>query len=149
MRTINLIVVHCSATREDREYTPAQLERDHLARGFISTGYNYYIRRSGEIVSMRPIEQIPAHVKGFNRNSLGICYEGGLDTKGVPHDTRTPEQKEALLILLKLLKIRFPGARICGHRDLSPDRNGDGKITPDEWLKVCPCFNAEEEYGQL
>lgn len=28
-------------------------------------------------------------------------------------------------------------------------RKGDGKITPDEWLKECPCFNAEEEYGRM
>ncbi|RHU23250.1 N-acetylmuramoyl-L-alanine amidase [Parabacteroides sp. TM07-1AC] len=149
MRKINLIVLHCSATRENMAYTPEQLERDHQARGFLSAGYNYYIRRSGEIVSMRPPEQIPAHVKGFNRFSLGICYEGGLDAGGRPKDTRTKEQKESIRVLLLLLLVRHPGCRICGHRDLSPDRNGDGKITPDEWLKECPCFNAEEEYGRL
>lgn len=78
MRKINLIVLHCSATRETMEYTPEQLERDHKARGFFSAGYNYYIRRSGEVVPMRPPEQIPAHAKGYNAFSLGICYEGGL-----------------------------------------------------------------------
>ena len=77
MRKINLIVLHCSATRETMEYTPEQLERDHKARGFFSAGYNYYIRRSGEVVPMRPPEQIPAHAKGYNAFSLGICYEGG------------------------------------------------------------------------
>lgn len=93
MRKINLIVLHCSATRENMEYTPEQLDRDHRARGFLSAGYNYYIRRSGEIVPMRPPELIPAHVKGFNRFSLGICYEGGLDGEGHPKDTRTKVQK--------------------------------------------------------
>lgn len=67
MRKIDLIVLHCSATRETQEYTPEQLERDHKARGFVRAGYNYYIRRSGEIVPMRPIEQVPAHVRGHNR----------------------------------------------------------------------------------
>ena len=88
-------------------------------------------------------------MKGFNRFSLGICYEGGLDAGGWPKDTRTKEQKESIRVLLLLLLVRHPGCRICGHRDLSPDRNGDGKITPDEWLKECPCFDAEEEYGRL
>ena len=46
MRKIDLIVLHCSATRETQEYTPEQLERDHKARGFVRAGYNYYIRRS-------------------------------------------------------------------------------------------------------
>jgi N-acetylmuramoyl-L-alanine amidase len=147
MRKINLIVLHCSATRETAEYTPEQLERDHRAQGFLTAGYNYYIRRSGKVVPMRPPELIPAHVKGFNRFSLGVCYEGGLDASGRPKDTRTEDQKAAIRMLLMLLLDKYPGCRICGHRDLSPDRNGDGWITPDEWLKACPCFNAEEEYG--
>ena len=92
-RKINLIVIHCSATRVDKDYTPEQLERDHKARGFNSAGYNYYIRKSGEIVSMRPLELIPAHVTGYNKNSIGICYEGGLDPDGNPDDTRTEAQR--------------------------------------------------------
>lgn len=136
MRKINLIVLHCSATKATQDYTPEQLERDHKARGFVRGGYNYYVRRNGLIVPMRPLEQIPAHVKGYNRNSIGICYEGGLDATGKPEDTRTDEQKESLKILLRLLKIRFPLSRICGHRDLGA-------------RKACPCFNAEEEYAEL
>lgn len=105
MRKINLIVLHCSATRETMAYTPEQLESDHKARGFLSAGH--------------------------------------------PKDTRTPEQHVSIMNLLLLLLLRYPGCRICGHRDLSPDRNGDGVITPDEWLKECPCFDAEVVYGIL
>ena len=61
MRMINLIVLHCSATRSLCEYSPEQLERDHRARGFSRGGYNYYVRRSGRVVAMRPLELIPAH----------------------------------------------------------------------------------------
>ena len=128
MRKINLIVLHCSATKDTQTYTPEQLERDHKARGFIQAGYHFYIRRNGEIVSMRPVEQIPAHAKGFNRNSIAICYEGGLDVTGKPKDTRTIKQKESIRILLLLLLTHYPGARICGHRDLGAH-------------KACPCFN--------
>ena len=136
MRKINLIVLHCSATKDTQTYTPEQLERDHRARGFIQAGYHFYIRRNGEIVSMRPVEQIPAHAKGFNRNSIAICYEGGLDVTGKPKDTRTIKKKESIRILLLLLLTHYPGARICGHRDLGAH-------------KACPCFNAEEEYADL
>jgi N-acetylmuramoyl-L-alanine amidase len=136
MRKINLIVLHCSATKDTQTYTPEQLERDHKARGFIQAGYHFYVRRNGEIVSMRPVEQIPAHAKGFNRNSIAICYEGGLDVTGKPKDTRTIKQKESIRILLHLLLTHYPGSRICGHRDLGAH-------------KACPCFNAEEEYADL
>lgn len=148
-RRIDLIVVHCSATREDRSYTPAQMERDHKAKGFNSAGYNYYIRKSGEVVALRHISQVPAHAKGYNRNSIGICYEGGLDTNGKVKDTRTDAQKLALESLLQQLVSVYPNARIVGHRDLSPDLNGNGIIEPFEWTKMCPCFDATKEYKHI
>ena len=148
-RKINLIVIHCSATRVDKDYTPEQLEREHKAKGFNSAGHHYYIRKSGEIVSMRPLELSPAHVTGYNKNSIGICYEGGLDPDGNPDDTRTEAQRQSIIRLLLDLVVQFPDSRICGHRDLSPDLNGNGKIEPDEWMKLCPCFNAEEEYRNI
>lgn len=89
MRTINLIVVHCSATREDKSFTEHDLETCHRRRGFNGTGYHFYIRRNGDIKSTRPIGRIGAHARGFNKESIGICYEGGLDCRGVPKDTRT------------------------------------------------------------
>lgn len=149
MRNIELIVIHCSATKEDKEYTPEQLRRDHLKRGFSDAGYNFYIRRTGEVVSLRPVDKMPAHAKGYNARSIGICYEGGLDKTGKSVDTRTVQQKITLLHLLEKLLFRFPDSVICGHRDLSPDLNGDGVILPNEWIKLCPCFDAKKEYNQL
>ena len=32
---------------------------------------------------------------------------------------------------------------ILGHRDFSPDRNGNGHVEPFEWLKECPGFDVE------
>ena len=142
MRTINLIVVHCSATQGNRMLSPEALDLMHRRRGFNGTGYHYYIRKDGTVHLTRPVERIGAHVKGFNANSIGICYEGGLDCRGRPADTRTPEQKASLRLLVYQLKQRFSGCRVCGHRDLSPDRNGDGRISPEEWVKECPCFEV-------
>lgn len=81
----------------------------------------------------------------YNATSVGICYEGGLDCRGHPADTRTPEQRASLRLLVHQLLAAFPGSRVCGHRDLSPDLDGNGTITPDEWLKACPCFDVEKE----
>ena len=78
MRSINLIVVHCSATRADHALTTENLESEHRRRGFHGIGYHYYIRRDGTVVPTRPLGQIGAHAKGHNAHSIGICYEGGL-----------------------------------------------------------------------
>ena len=66
MREINLIVIHCSATREDRCFTEYDLEECHRRRGFDGAGYHFYIRKNGKIVTTRPVERIGAHAKGFN-----------------------------------------------------------------------------------
>ena len=114
MRKIDLIVIHCSATRENTDYSPEQLESDHKARGFLRAGYNFYIRKSGEVVNLRPLEQIPAHARGHNKHSIGICYEGGLDITGQPRDTRTQAQKTSfpasLNLLSRLMGLWAPGS---------------------------------------
>lgn len=144
MRKIDLIVIHCTASREDSVLTPEALTKMHRLRGFNGCGYHYYIRRDGEICTMRPVERVGAHAKGFNANSIGIAYEGGLDAKGRPADTRTPEQKHSLRVLLRVLQGDFhiPPERVVGHRDLSPDLDGDGVVEPEEWTKQCPCFDV-------
>lgn len=120
MRAISLIVVHCSATREDKSFTEHDLDVCHRRRGFNGVGYHFYIRKNGDIKSTRPLERIGAHARGFNSESIGICYEGGLDNEGHPKDTRTPWQKHSLRVLILTLLRDYPGCRICGHRDLSP-----------------------------
>lgn len=148
MRMINLIVVHCSATKVDCTLSPEALDLLHRHRGFNGTGYHYYIRKDGIVHLTRPIERIGAHAKGFNRNSIGICYEGGLDCRGRPADTRTPAQRAALRQLVTELLKKLPGSRVCGHRDLSPDLNGNGEIEPEEWIKSCPCFEVTDLFKE-
>ena len=142
MREINLIVVHCSATRADRDFTENDLEVCHRHRGFNGAGYHFYIRKNGDIKNTRPLEKPGAHALGYNAHSIGICYEGGLDVRYRPADTRTEWQKHSFRVLIRTLLMDYPGCRVCGHRDLSPDRNGDGRISPEEWVKECPCFEV-------
>ena len=88
--SVRFIVIHCSATRCDRDYTVEQLLRDHKVRGFRTIGYHFYIRKNGVVTQHRKLLEVGAHARGFNRCSIGICYEGGLDEYGNPADTRTP-----------------------------------------------------------
>ena len=137
MRKIELIVIHCSATRCDRPFPMEELEACHRARGFRCCGYHYYITRDGQLHIGRPEEMAGAHARRYNTRSIGVCYEGGLDEHGNPADTRTPAQRHALVALLRSLKVDYPDASIVGHRDLP-------------WIrKACPCFDARTEYESL
>lgn len=146
-RRITLIVIHCTATRADVDFTQGDLLRCHRARGMRMVGYHFYIRKDGFIWSTRPLEEVGAHARGYNRESIGIAYEGGLNAQGLPADTRTQRQKFSLRALIRVLQKDFPGVKVCGHRDLSPDRNGNGVVESSEWMKQCPCFDvATDDY---
>lgn len=118
MRDINLIVVHCSATRVNQDFTVEQLEACHKARGFDTIGYHYYITKDGTLYPCRPERIAGAHARHYNAHSIGICYEGGLDANGHPADTRTLAQKVTMEELLHSLCVDYPDAEILGHRDL-------------------------------
>ena len=130
-RKINMIVLHCSATRENQNFTIEQLEACHKARGFRTIGYHFYITKDGTLYPGRPESQIGAHAKGYNAHSIGICYEGGLDAHGRSKDTRTEAQKITMEELLRSLLVDYPDAEIVGHRAL-PGVHKD-----------CPCFDTK------
>lgn len=150
---IDAIVIHCSATREGQDVRAADIRKWHLERGFADIGYNYVIDLDGTVEVGRPLTRDGAHCntaglsgKSYNKHSIGICYVGGLDAKGNPKDTRTPAQKIAMSKLVHKLMWEYPIIEVIGHRDASPDKNGDGKITSNEWIKSCPCFEVKSEF---
>ena len=116
--SVRFLVLHCSATRRNQDYSVEQLRRDHKSRGFYDIGYHFYIRKDGAMTQHRFLLEVGAHARPYNRCSIGICYEGGLDEHGKPCDTRTPEQTERIGDVLKRLHKLFPKAKIVGHRDL-------------------------------
>ena len=133
---VKLLIVHCSSTRCDRNFSVENLRATGEAK-FGQPSYHWYIRRNGNLVPILPETVRGAHARGYNRCSLGICYEGGLDTHGCKADTRTPQQKAALFELLKSLHRDYPKARIIGHKELP------------HVAKECPCFIPSEEYACL
>ena len=135
-RTIKELIVHCSATPEGKDYSVDTIRQWHLQRGFSDIGYHYVIYRDGSIHIGRDESIIGAHCTGHNTNSIGVCYIGGCASDGkTPKDTRTTEQKQSLVKLLKELKTKYPQASIHSHKDFAN--------------KACPSFDATKEYSSI
>lgn len=136
-RTINEIIVHCSATAEGKSFTVEDIRRWHKAQGWSDIGYHYVIYLDGSIHEGRDVNIIGAHCKGHNVRSIGVCYIGGVSAldRITPKDTRTDAQKASMKSLLTELKRLYPKAKIRGHRDFA--------------AKACPSFDATKEYRAL
>ena len=142
--SVKFLVVHCSATRANADVGAADIRLWHKRQGWRDIGYHFVIRRDGTVEKGRPVDQPGAHVAGFNSSSLGICMVGGVGLDGKGENNFAPVQYAALEKLLVSLKPTYPTAEVLGHRDLSPDRNHDGKVTKNEWLKECPSFDVRQ-----
>jgi N-acetylmuramoyl-L-alanine amidase len=135
-RQINKIIVHCTATPEGRNVTVDEIRRWHVEeRNWSDIGYHWIVTLNGTLEKGRPEHIQGAHAKGFNKNSIGLCYVGGVDEDMKPKDTRTEGQKETIKCILEDLKVRYPNAEIIGHRDVSS--------------KACPSFDAKAEYNNI
>lgn len=144
MRKIKFIVLHCTAGNAQQKTEDIKSYWKRVL-GWKSYGYHRLISFDGSIETLADDNTVVNGVSGFNHNSIHICYKGGFN--GI--DSRSKEQKESLISLVKEYKLKYPKAIILGHRDLSPDLNKDGKITKNEWVKICPCFSAIDEYSNI
>lgn len=147
MRRIKYIAVHCTASHQSQ--TIESLKQEFRHKGWANPGYHYVVSPDGKITQLLDEDKISNGVKGFNSVSVNVAYIGGIDTNDKPIDNRTEEQKQSLRSLLKMLHKKYPAAVIQGHRDFSPDLNRDGRITSNEYIKACPCFDAKAEYADI
>lgn len=133
-RKIDKIIIHCSATPPSMDIDAKEIDRWHKNKGWSQIGYHFVIKRDGEIEDGRPLELIGAHVKGYNKGSIGICLVGGVEEGNVsePQDNFTPCQWKSLSSLLKVMKADYKKATIHGHNEFSPQ-------------KACPSFNVHVE----
>lgn len=139
MRKINKIILHCSATPDGKNFKANDIDRWHKQQGWKCIGYHYVIDLDGTIENGRPLNMVGAHCKGHNTNSIGICYIGGVDENNKPKDTRTPEQKENLyLLVFQLMNLYNLSIKdVYCHNQFSN--------------KACPSFSIEqfkEEFEQ-
>ncbi|MDO4462704.1 MAG: N-acetylmuramoyl-L-alanine amidase [Bacteroidia bacterium] len=133
-RTINKIIVHCTATRPLQSCTISQIDKWHRERGFDGIGYHYVIYRDGSIHEGRPLSKVGAHCVGQNSDSIGIAYCGGVAEDGTtPQDNRTAAQKVALNQLISELRQAYGDIPVYGHRDFSD--------------KACPSYDASKEHN--
>lgn len=158
MSKLQYLVIHCTATPEGREVTGADIRRWHTSpvsaggRGWKQVGYTDLFKLDGTVERLVSNNEdanvdsweITNGAQGFNTISRHIVYAGGVDKEGNAKDTRTEAQKKALKKYVIDFHRRFPDVKIVGHRDLSPDKNGNGIIEPSEWIKACPSFEVSE-----
>ncbi len=160
MRKIDWIIWHCTAGPQTQ--TVKVITDYWKSIGWKKPGYHHIILPDGTIVDLLPIAEVSNGVKGFNANSINICYIGGVEVikgindKGKPYnvigkaiDNRTVAQKTSQLVLASRYSKMFPKAVFRGHRDFSVDKNRDGIIKPNEWMKTCPSFSAREYFKKM
>ncbi|MHC1780054.1 MAG: N-acetylmuramoyl-L-alanine amidase [Bacteroidales bacterium] len=136
MKTIQYLVIHCTATPAGREVSSADIRRWHLSpppvgRGWKQVGYTDMIHLDGSIERLAGNNddnivdswEITNGVAGMNSTSRHIVYVGGL--KG---DTRTPQQKDALREYVKSFLEKYPNVKVAGHNQFA--------------AKDCPSFNV-------
>jgi N-acetylmuramoyl-L-alanine amidase len=136
---VRFLVVHCSASQPNAKppVTAAVIDRWHRERGFRKIGYHFVIRRDGVVEPGRTLDEIGAHVEGFNAVSVGVCLAGGVDANLKPEDNFTSQQKDVLAKLLAGLLQKFPKAEIVGHRDLPNVK------------KDCPSFDVKSWWAKV
>ena len=139
-------MVHCSATAVRTSDIGVDEIRDwHVnGNGWSDIGYHAVIRRSGQIEFGRHFDDPGAHVQGKNYQSVGVCVVGGVNEDGLADGNFTADQFVSLKVVLIMLMRSYPGAKVLGHRDLSPDLDGDGVVERHEWLKECPSFDVRK-----
>jgi hypothetical protein len=128
MRSIDEIILHCTATREGKEVSVGEIDQWHRDRGWSGIGYHFVVHLDGTVSDGRPVAKVGAHVKGHNSTSIGVVYVGGVDANGVAKDTRTAAQKDALAKLIQDLDARYSFQKLSGHNEYAN--------------KACPCFDV-------
>lgn len=133
--SVSFIVAHCSATPPGADIGAAEIDEWHKKRGWKGIGYNYVIRRDGRLEQGRKEGDGLAHAEGYNFNSIAVCMVGGVSDHNVPKANFEPAQWVSLRTVIDFLLLKYPSAKLLGHRDLPGV------------LKDCPSFDARHWYA--
>lgn len=151
MAKMKYLVIHCTATPEGREVSQSDIRHWHTdpvskgGRGWKQVGYTDLIHLDGTVERLvqnnEDAEVDPWEVTngaaGYNSVSRHIVYAGGLAKDGkTAKDTRTLEQKRALVKYVRDFHERFPQIRIVGHRELPGVKKACPSFDVQQWLQA-------------
>ncbi|SFD08926.1 peptidoglycan recognition protein family protein [Clostridium uliginosum] len=126
-----LLVFHHTASKQ---LTPQQIHDMHINKEWAGIGYHFYIKKDGTIYRGRPEDAIGAHIKGKNKDSLGICLEGNLE-----EENPTEDEIKSLEKLSTYLIVKYNINKVQGHGDtydtLCPGKNFPMELVKEEITK--------------
>lgn len=131
MRQIKYIAIHCTDTLPSAQVSAIQKYWKEK-RGWTMPGYHYIIKANGEVVQLLDEDKVSNGVKGFNQNTVNVCYIGGRTKDKENVDTRTRAQEDAMFDKIVELLEKYPNAEVKGHRDFP------------NVAKTCPNFDVKK-----
>lgn len=93
-------------------------------------GYHWFIEKSGAYIQTRRDDEIGAHTKGLNNESIGVCFAGNFDEEE-PTQNQIWAAEALILDLLNQHNLTFNA--IQPHR-WHRDTDCPGKLLDDYWL---------------
>ena len=184
MRTITRIILHCSASLAGVDLRASDIRAYHTnpvsqgGRGWKNPGYHYVVELSGKVVQILPESCIANGVKGYNQESIHICYVGGLRPHPIPPEggrlkspsVATPAPTRATtLSSSEVSKQLSPSGESVGGpvpaNTMTPRQRAaivrlltdPHRRFPEATLhghnefaaKACPCFRVREEFPEF
>lgn len=135
-RKINQIIFHCTATPWGQDCGAKRVDEMHIQRfgKFSGCGYHFVINVDGSVEIGRWSDYPGAHAKGYNSNTIGVAYAGGVDKFGraMVQGLNEAQYRTAKTLARALLKgYELDVKDFVGHNEL-PHVN-----------KGCPCTPME------
>ena len=128
------IILHHSLTKDSKTVSIGAIRRYHVVDlGWSDIGYHFlieFMRDHVEIVCGRMPDKKGSHCKGFNANSIGICFVGNYDLI-----EPSKEIWSAGIKLVTFLMRRYRVADIKGHKHYNNNKSCPGNLFDVEKFK--------------
>lgn len=143
MNKIEMLMLHCSATPEGRDYSEEAIMNWFKDRGWKNPGYRQITHLDGRITILQEFDhdewlengELTNGARGFNHKTIHLSYIGGVDRYDIklPKDTRTKEQKDSLEAQIKFYQYLYPEIKILGHNQVA--RKACPSFYVPQWLR--------------
>jgi len=110
LKKVDYLIIHHT---QSKTASVEQIHQWHLNKKWKGIGYNFYIRKNGDIYECRGFNE-GAQARGYNDKSLGIALEGNFMI-----EKPTEEQIKSLIDFCKFLKQKYPNVEIREHKEVN------------------------------